>query len=291
MSHNEWEEGTIKLPTAEFARLRKAMQDNKAKHCDTVFDLTQECWKSLSRKETTDPDAYKAAVRKYLKENEARTVRMRNNWGDPVPATDADLARKEAIRDAGWRMDLRWGQTKPARVQKSQIDFPTNRTLSFGDGGGSITFNREDSTVTWDCDGNRARERARETTTAKEFFQLLDTVKWTRGTGGVFTGNDESARESRYEGGGANYVTTAYGPIGAAESPNNCEPYTDSQGNRVTRDHLHEMWQEKFKKEMKFQAKMAKAAAKAASSAGTQGRDRIGRFAEMGRSEPTIRLW
>lgn len=36
------------------------------------------------------------------------------------------------------------------------------------------------------------------------------------GTGGVITGNDEANRESDHAGGGANYITDGFGPLGQA---------------------------------------------------------------------------
>src|SRR5690606_40658386 len=40
----------------------------------------------------------------------------------------------------------------------------------------------------------------------KAFENALRKVMWVRGTGGKLVGNDEYNRDSRYEGGGANYA-------------------------------------------------------------------------------------
>ncbi len=48
------------------------------------------------------------------------------------------------------------------------------------------------------------------------FFAALSKVRRTRGTGGVITGNDEANRESDHAGGGANYITDGFGPLGQA---------------------------------------------------------------------------
>lgn len=62
MSRFEWERGEFTLPSAELARVRQAVQAADADHKKRVFVKTQEFWKSLSRKEKTDSQAYLAAV-------------------------------------------------------------------------------------------------------------------------------------------------------------------------------------------------------------------------------------
>ena len=64
---------------------------------------------------------------------------------------------------------------------------------------------------------------------------------WTRGSGGVFHGDNEISNEETDRGA---YVTTALGPIGAAQEPTNCEEYTGTKGNRVGRNELHKLQQE-----------------------------------------------
>jgi hypothetical protein len=46
------------------------------------------------------------------------------------------------------------------------------------------------------------------------FFAALGKIKWTRSSGGFATGNDEYNQDNTYSGGGANYVTFSYGPVG-----------------------------------------------------------------------------
>ena len=125
------------------------------------------------------------------------------------------------------------------------------------------------------------------------FFGELAKVRWTRGTGSVFTGNDEYNQDASYEGGGANYVTTAYGPVGAAEAPAKCQPYTDSQGNRVTRDQLWEVHQKRFQAQMDAQRQAQKAYEKSLRASGVQPRGHNGhrgQFTYKTHGEPGFRL-
>lgn len=40
MSKNEWEHGTIVLPSSEFAKVRQAVQQADTAHKERVFELT-----------------------------------------------------------------------------------------------------------------------------------------------------------------------------------------------------------------------------------------------------------
>lgn len=111
-------------------------------------------------------------------------------------------------------------------------------------------------------------------------------MKWTRGTGGVFRGDNEISNEATNRG---EYVTTAYGPIGATQEPSSCEEYTDSKGQRVTRSDLS-----------KLQSRTVGCTAEAAEPDGqgsgcrwrrqTSAASNRGSFASYKHAEPTFRL-
>lgn len=216
MSCYEWERGEIRLPTAEFAKVRQSVQDAATKVKTEAFEQTQSFWKGLSRKEQTDPAAYRAAMYRW----ESAT--------EPGPARDMALGLIGYHRYPAAAL-------KPARVKKSDVDFPTNRTTHFHCDDLSVTFDRKSSTMTWDvAENNRAVEHAHQTWLAGATKKALSQVRWTgKNTGGVLVGNDEYNRESDYVGGGGNYVTTGYGPVGALEAPSHTDPYTDSKGRRM----------------------------------------------------------
>ena len=112
---------------------------------------------------------------------------------------------------------------KVSLVTPKKKDFPASSTkwpgCSFGDF--SISVNNEAKTLGWNVsENNHAVEHAREHPMGRAFFKVLAGVKWTRGSGGVLSGNDELSRDNNHEeGGGANYVTARFGPLGEASDP------------------------------------------------------------------------
>jgi hypothetical protein len=282
MGHWETEYGEIVLPSTEFAAVRQAVQKAEHDHQTRVFEDTQAFWKGLTRKEQTNPAAYEAARGKMISARYQAIESERRSWGRHAVTPHAE----ELVDDLSWRLQLRRGAA-PARVLKSDIPFPTNRTTEFSAGEGHITFNKETNTVSFDTGQYRnVIEKARNSPAGSALFDKLRTVKWTRGTGGVFHGDNEISNEETNRG---EYVTTAYGPIGAAQAPSSCEEYTDSKGNRVTRNELHKLQQELWTAQRKMMNRMAKATAAAGRGKTTAASNR-GSFASTVHAEPTIRL-
>lgn len=282
MGHWETEHGDIVLPSAEFAAVRQAVQKADHDHQSKVFEETQAFWKGLTRKEQTDPAAYEAARKSHIAERHRLTESALRSWGRRSVTPHAE----EIIDDVSWRLTLPHGAA-PARVLKSDIPFPTNRTTEFSAGEGHITFNKDTNTVSFETGQYRnVIERARGSVAGEALFNRIKAVKWTRGTGGVFRGDNEISNEESDRG---VYVTTAYGPIGAAQEPTHCEEYTDSKGNRVTRNDLHKLQQELWDAQRKLQNRMAKATS-AAGRGKTSTASNSGSFASRGYQESSIRL-
>lgn len=124
---------------------------------------------------------------------------------------------------------------RPSRVLQAEMEFPTSRTTTFCAPDCSVIFNVANRTVGWDVpENNHACEHARGSHLGEAFFGAIGKVRWTHGTGGVITGNDEYASGSREAGGGANYVTAAYGYLGIEQAPMHAVPFTNAQGQRVS---------------------------------------------------------
>lgn len=283
MGHWDRQHGEIVLPSAEFAAVRQAVQKATHEHQSKVFDETQGFWKGLTRKEQTDPAAYTAALRKYMeaKHQQLHAAQSRTSWSRPAPAPFTE----EFLDDVEWRLGLPHGG-KPARVLKSDLPFPTNRTTSFPAGEGSVSFDKDSNTVRWSTSENRgATDRAHDSVAGRAFFDRLKTVKWTRNTGGIIMGNNEYAADE----GMSDSCHVAYGPIGAAQEPSHCQEYTDSKGNRVGRNELSKLQQELWDAQRKLQNRMAKATAAAGRGKTTAASNR-GSFASYQHSEPTFRL-
>lgn len=220
MSRNEWEAGVIKLPSAEFAKFRQGIQDADKAHKERVFNHTQALWKSLSRKEQTDPKALTNAAFNYA-------------WGPRSNIEDQAVASD--VQDRVTRC-LNAGDRKPRRVQAADMDYPTNRTLDFDGSDGRVTFDRDQRTVTWEVsENNHACERARNSVVGKAFFDQMEKVRWTHGTGGVIIGNDEySQDEGHYSSGaGGSYDKNGFGYLGAEHAPTCTRPFINGKGERV----------------------------------------------------------
>lgn len=227
MSKSEWESGTIKLPTADFARVRKAVQETDAVVKKGALAQTQSFWKGLSRKQQTDSEEYRKALWAW-----SRTVSPEggSGWSSYRPANPVD---KASTSEAYVLLQRKTRGDQPSRVQASEVEMPTNRTTQFHVEDATITFDKATSSVTWNVDeNNRAVSRSRESAVGQRFFSELDKTRWTRGTGGSMVGNDEYNRDADYSGGGANYDTAGYGPLGAVQAPYRTEPWTDPQGRR-----------------------------------------------------------
>ena len=252
MSHYGWERGTIKLPSAEFSRLRQELAAIDLSEKKRLFDASQDFWKSLTAKQRIDSNAHEQAWFAYDKAHTTRRYRG-GMWGgteevSSLPSDLADLILHNARRG------------KPARILKEQIEFPTNRTTQFRVGlEAVITFDKSTSSVEWGVsENNHAVQEAHDHYLGRKLFELLKTVKWTRGTGGYLYGNDEYSRdEDNGAGAGAHYETSAFGPLGAEHHPHLTDEFRMSDGKWIRRDD--------FPANVRDRAEREKAAKKAAS--------------------------
>lgn len=246
MSNYEFEEGRFTLPSAEFASFRKGIQDADRAHKERVFALTQECWKSLTRKQQTNGDEYQKAVSAFIerKYDEAGRHAPAGRWttfAKDYSALPGDLS--QAIEDAdgllrskvhGWNPDTRAFETlKPTRVLQSEMKYPTNRTTTYSNGEASVTFDPKARAVTWAVgENNHAVERARETPLGKAFFARLDKVRWTHGTGGTIRYGSEYMEDDWGHRRGAE-TSKGYGYIGISEAPTQTAPFQNAKGEWI----------------------------------------------------------
>lgn len=191
MSRNEWEQGTLILPSAEARRVRDMVRQAAETHAEMLYQRGQAFWKGLAPRERRDASAYEEAL---------------------------DRARDRIDEDTALFLGV-LGFPKPRCVRRSDLSMAVgkltgaNPTISCG-GEARISF--VGRRVEWRVpENNHAVERAHEHPIARAFFKALSQVRWTRKTGGNFSGNDEYNRDARDEGSGANYLTASYGPLGS----------------------------------------------------------------------------
>lgn len=207
MSRSEHESGSITIPRSEWAKLKSAVVEVHNAHRLALFE---------------------AAVALVDKLVEVHKGKRKVEWSraamDMLRAQR--LTSRERIGENAWderardivELILPFDRQKneaakrPRKPKKKDLGLLSARTAKTIDSDlGRITFDDEKRVVTWSVsENNHACETARAHPVGVAFFEALGRIKWTRGTGGKIVGNDEYNRESRHEGGGANYVTSEY---------------------------------------------------------------------------------
>lgn len=219
MSKYDWERGSLKLPKAEITKLRTALIEA---HNRWQLELLAEA-KAVHAKLVNA----KKGKRDFDLAEELNAL-----YGRRHPAGGFDMSERNAQRalDVG-RLIFKYGTREVGgqtyttgevvglkAPRKKDLDLkpkrPVKVTFQLFDGV-TICIDTNERTLSYDVpENNRAVETARRLPLVRTMFRELSTVKWTRGTGGVFVGNDEYNREDYDDGGGANYVTSSYGPLG-----------------------------------------------------------------------------
>jgi hypothetical protein len=217
-SKYEWEEGTITLPSAAVAPMKKALRDHANKFQTDTLAAAKDMVKKSGTKNSKE-------FKKWLNARQFDRSRY-DHRGNAIGVSQAEQAAENFLmsRLGG----LPWDETVStprvtvptvAELEKYGIKKMTNKDSTFtvfsesGYECAEISFN--DRKVTWEVwDNNHAVDEARKAPLAKTFFGQLSQVKWTRGTGGVIVGNDEYNQDDREFGGGANYTTGHFGPVG-----------------------------------------------------------------------------
>lgn len=230
MSTYAWERCSIKIPSSEWAGLKAAVRKQ--------HNLKQEMGFSLSL-------ALYHHLKESLKGKRNQHILIHRSLSDlefgefvvPKSALEDKAFDPKALGGGSYRFRIQprsyfgeqydfWCQVCSSVVVRKdgklslkkplKKDWPmaTNKTRYFSIGEASITFSDDaKKTVIWDVpDNNHAPERAREHSVAKALFHALDRITWTRGSGGVISGNDEYNRENCESGGGSNYTVESYGP-------------------------------------------------------------------------------
>lgn len=184
MSCNNWEEGSVKFPTSEWAAFRTAI-------IEKVNELREK--------------KYKLACEAYAAAQEAGKGQRGFSRADWVQDSERfwDVARYITRR----------GDKKVFKPKKQAFPkLPTSKSAVLHLEEVSITLDNKKRAMTYSSgENNRAVERARDNPVVELMFQKLRAITWTRGTGGEFIGNDEYNQDSRDSGGGGNYTTACFG--------------------------------------------------------------------------------
>ena len=217
MSCYGWERAEIVLPSISIAPLRATLNAyTNALHVKVVATV-HEFW-AKSAKQTRSTKLYVERLNGFIealyKANDNSSRSIYNYSPRPIGAYT-----NEQISQVKWLLE--GVAAKPHKLTLSEIakTFPKaiNRTTSWSVGLEAGISLKGRVISWWTGDNNHSVETAHEEPLAGIFFGFLNKVKWTRGTGGTGTGNDEYNEESREAGRGANYITFRYGPLGDRE--------------------------------------------------------------------------
>lgn len=212
MSRYDWERGTIVIPTAQWAGFKKTIRD--AWNAAVEADL-----KTLDaiRVKVLEANKGKRGVRwsDAVREEAARSeIRCSYSWGGSYanPAHTLLTCDPYSVAKA---LGCDGAGSRPKKPKKSEAKFwpKTVKCMSFDEA--SVSFNDESHSVTWSVrENNHACDDAHRSFLGRTLFSALKKVQFTRNSGGVIVGNDENNCDDRSEGGGANYVTARFGPLG-----------------------------------------------------------------------------
>jgi hypothetical protein len=203
MSCYNWEEGTIKIPTKEWAKLRtdvvkawNASQLEKLERATKMHERLKGLLKGKRGSKRVE------ALRKFSfrvdLDHDAFHMVVKHERDPKTGCYEMVLGSVPKKKDLGLK--------------------PTSKSCSLDLEDATIIFRNEDRTVTWSVgENNRAVERSRKHPVAQVLFRRLNRIEWTRGTGGEIVGNDEYNRDADYAGGGGNYVTATYRPLSKKE--------------------------------------------------------------------------
>lgn len=230
MSCYEWETGIIAIPAKELPALHKVLRDwQNAFHAE-VRAKAVELHKTINTRSVTKylEGITELERKRYTREDKATSSAPSNfsvyAFGRAPAQPSAKQQRAGIVEEAALQV-LRHIQYYAAQGKKG-IHQPTvedisqyapaatNRTKMFDVGGeASITFDKNN--VIWNVpENNHACDHAAGHPLHGVFFGALEKIQWTRGTGGVISGNNEYNRDTYEHGGGANYITHTFGPKG-----------------------------------------------------------------------------
>jgi hypothetical protein len=207
MSCYNWERGVIVIPSSEWASFRTELIRAWNEHLTEMFSLAESIYQTAS-----------AAVKGKRGENRDKLIKeaVARECGCSISSVGVSFNRESDYQK--WEiispllLKNKDGKVTLTSPRKSELNLlPLTKDAVIHTPDATIIFKNEDRTVTWSVEeNNRAVERAHDHWFAKKLFQKLNSIQWTRGSGGKIVGNDEYNRDSDYEGGGANYVVCCF---------------------------------------------------------------------------------
>lgn len=214
MSRNDWERGELLLPSGEAVAVRRAVRDEYNRCVDGVYEVCKAFWRD---ERTRSLDKYEQALGRFVASRQRR-------FGRPQFANRRDWVSEHARWELQGILDAaRAGAGTLRQVTRKDLAQhglapATSKTTTFQLESTSISFAGRKLSY-WSGENNHQVERATSHPVVQALLRALEQVRWTRGSGGTFWGNDEYNRHEAISGwgSGASYLTRDYGPVGQAE--------------------------------------------------------------------------
>lgn len=219
MSCYEWEAGNIKIPSAEWAKVKLSIRKDVNAYQQVMLEAAEDIYNVLTVKlpelkkqvaaKTINAFMIETKLYEIAKERLDLYARRRG-------VTFHEGASNTILMTIAFKRDPKdWNKHTIKLKKPLKKDFPIHNGAvnHFDDGDCSLTFDNDTRTVRWDVpENNHACDRAREGTLGKAFFKAMESVTWTRDSGGSIYGNDEYNRESGhdYEGGGGTLLKATF---------------------------------------------------------------------------------
>jgi hypothetical protein len=212
MSTYEWEQGKFTIPSAEWPRVKKEIRAKINEDITRCFALAEKAHKHVTDK------------RPKLKGHAAVSAASDFLYSLSYPRLSDSAVRfivdglfPQSVYDGG---SIARPTKKAFALHKSNVEY-------ISDSDCSMRFQNDTRSIEWAVqENNHACETARAGVIGKALFQVLGTVKWTRGTGGTVWGNDEynvdAGRENH--GAGGSYQKDSFGPDRKPKPSVSCTP-------------------------------------------------------------------
>lgn len=199
MSHSEWEEGEIKLSTADFPKMRKALVAFHNAQQDSLFALAQRLHTQLTQGT-----------------REERKQPLSDRLDRLLTAQRLDNGAWGRITGALVKRDSQTGKARLRAPLKKEFQHAKSSSLVFSNGEASVTFEPKTRRVHWHVsENNHAVDQAWESPLGRAFQRALGQMTWTRGTGGHFRYLDEHMRdEDHHAAGRGSRISRRFGPLG-----------------------------------------------------------------------------
>jgi hypothetical protein len=217
MSRYDWQAGSIKLPSGEWAKFKKNMFDFHNQNLEKDLVLLNELYLAVKaeikgKRNVKLFDVINEELRKEIATRSHRAIYQGQTvlkYDFLVLVGTYDPTNYLIKKDES-------GTQKLIAPKKSSLPWANSKTEEILiEYHGAIQLDNATKTVKWNIEeGNRAVEDTRNAPMGKWFINAMEKMVWSRGTGGYFTGNDEYNQESANAGGAANYLCDTFGPLG-----------------------------------------------------------------------------